>query len=472
MNTKVTKILTWLMALIIFVSVEALPVSAEEIIVEEETIIGGIEINVPAGPNVEVARNLVGEEFNVGLNGNEISLYADGGIQTADEGQESILRYGSASGYLAETGAFQLYSINLSAGDYLQARLTVPNNATIMYALAFYDSELNVIKVCQYMPWLNGETTLEQSVGYLSASGEVVYMGVVSILGGSETEAFTLDFSIRTNYSSLSDSGEPNENAQEAAVLNLGESGANVSGMLNSAIDNDWYSFTVVDSPKYDKVRLQLTSASAGNGCRMEIYQNITEDYFRMELLVSGAGEGEAKLPAGTYYVRVVSTNTFNEFNPADRYSYNLSVVPVSRVDAIEITMYSGPNGIKNIGYPEGPSYGLFDAESNYINIRGWAYYMDSMGNKYVAKNVKLSGSVTNDSWDLKGCPDIATTYGTATTGENGFFTMGVNVNRSVGHRLYHGDLYDFMRVVISPRYDSDMVIKDHFYLIHYPTPN
>ena len=97
---------------------------------------------------------------------------------------------------------------------------------------------------------------------------------------------------------------------------------------------------------------------------------------------------------------------------------------------------------------------------------------MDSMGNKYVAKNVKLSGSVTNDSWDLKGCPDIATTYGTATTGENGFFTMGVNVNRSVGHRLYHGDLYDFMRVVISPRYDSDMVIKGHFYLIHYPTPN
>lgn len=147
MNTKVTKILTWLMALIIFVSVEALPVSAEEFFVEEETIMGGIEINVPVGPNVEVARNLVGEEFNVGLNGNEISLYADGGIQTADEGQESILRYGSASGYLAETGAFQLYSINLSAGDYLQARLTVPNNAAIMYALAFYDSELNVIKV-------------------------------------------------------------------------------------------------------------------------------------------------------------------------------------------------------------------------------------------------------------------------------------------------------------------------------------
>lgn len=319
------------------------------------------------------------------------------------------------------------------------------------------------------MPYLNGGNTLEQSVGYLAASDQLIYIGVISLVGGSETEAFTLDFSVRTNYSSLSDSGEPNENVQEAAALNLGESGASVSGMLNSAIDNDWYSFTVIDSPKYNKIRLQLTSSSTGSGCRMEIYQNIAEDYFAMQLVGSGAGEGEASLPAGTYYVRVVSTNSFNEFNPADRYAYNLSVVPVSRVDRIEITEYSGPSDGKNVGYPEGPSYGLFDGESNFVNIRGWAYYTDSMGNKYVAKNVRLSGTVTNKSWESESRPDLAITYGTATTGDNGRFVMGVKVNRSVGSQIYHGDQYDYMKVVICLQYDSEMGITDHFYLIHYP---
>lgn len=490
MKRKVSKLLTWLTALVLLVSTEALPVSAEEymteeetvmgsitvsaedFLIEEETIMGGIEINVPVSENVETARNLIGTEFNVGLTGNEISLYSNGGIQTADEGQESILRYGSVSGYLTEAGDYELYSLTLSAGDYLQARLSVPNNTTMWYAMALYDSELNVIKVCQYMPYLNGGSTLEQSIGYLSESGQVAYIGVISLVGGSETEAFTLDFSIRTNYSSLSDSGEPNENVEEAAALNLGESGASVSGMLNSAIDNDWYSFTVIDSPRYDKIRLQLTSASAGNGCWMEIYQNKMGDYFAMERFGSGVGEGEVQLPAGTYYVRVVSTNAFSEFNPADNYAYNLSVVPVSRVEKIEITMYSGRNGVQNLGYPEGPSYGLYDGDSNYINIRGWAYYTDSMGNKYAAKNVKLSATVTNASWELKNRPDLATTYGTATTGNNGFFVMSVRVNRSVGLRSYHNDLYDYMKVIICPLYDSQMSFTDHFYLIHYPRAN
>ncbi len=100
---------------------------------------------------------------------------------------------------------------------------------------------------------------MEESIGYLPTSDELVYMGIFSLVGGSTTEAYTLDFSILTNYPELSDSGEPNENAQEAAALNLGSSGATVSGMINSPVDNDWYSFTVIDSPRYNKMRLNLT---------------------------------------------------------------------------------------------------------------------------------------------------------------------------------------------------------------------
>lgn len=51
-----------------------------------------------------------------------------------------------------------------------------------------------------------------------------------------------------------------------------------------------------------------------------------------MELGGGGKGEGEVVLPVGTYYIRVVSTNTFNGFNIGEMPVYNLSVVPVSRV--------------------------------------------------------------------------------------------------------------------------------------------
>ena len=98
---------------------------------------------------------------------------------------------------------------------------------------------------------------------------EEVYICVYSVGGGSQTEAYTLDYSVTTDFS---DSSEPDENAKEAKTLNIGGAGANVTGNLNSPIDNDWYSFTVLDSPQYDKIRLSIDSSSDANGCNIEIY--------------------------------------------------------------------------------------------------------------------------------------------------------------------------------------------------------
>ena len=36
----------------------------------------------------------------------------------------------------------------------------------------------------------------------------------------------------------------------------------------------------MIDSPKYDKIRLGITSTSASNGCMLEIYRNLTDDYY------------------------------------------------------------------------------------------------------------------------------------------------------------------------------------------------
>ncbi len=467
MKRRVSKLLALLAVLILTISIEPSSVLAKENVIEQVTTAEDMEINLADTDYVEVGEILTMEELAVEVRGNETALDINDEVQAVNAEDEteqtSITRYGSVSGYLLESGDFELYSLNLSADEYLQAKLTVPNNSSINYALALYDSELNVIKSSHYIPYLNGGKALEESVGYLPASDELIYIGVLSFVGGSETEPYTLDFSITTNYSILGDTGEPNENVQEAATLTLDNSGANVSGMLNTAIDNDWYSFTVIDSPKYDKIRLGITSTSVSNGCMLEIYRNLTDDYYTMVLCGSGAAEGELDLPVGTYYVRVVSTNTFSDFNPGDLPVYNLSVVPVSRVDEIEITVYEGPKGVTGFWYPEGGSYRLFDAESNWIDITGWAYYTDSMGNKFAAENIKLNGTVVNTSWESLNRPDLSTTYGTAVTRSNGFFTMRVYLNRSKGLRQYHGDFYDYMRVEIC---DSEKCTAGFFYLI------
>lgn len=89
MKTKTTKLFSWLMALILLVSVEGLPVSAEEYLIEEETITGGIEINVPAKENVQTVRNLTGAEYNVSLTGNEIRCMRMTGFRQQTRGRRA-----------------------------------------------------------------------------------------------------------------------------------------------------------------------------------------------------------------------------------------------------------------------------------------------------------------------------------------------------------------------------------------------
>lgn len=447
-----------------------------EFVIEEMLATDSMEINFSADSNMEIVENISEESFDVSLTGNEIPLYADDGIQTIDAEdiaeRESRQYYGTLSDYLSESGDYKLYPLDLTAGDYFQARLTVPNNTSINYALVLYDSELNVIKMSHYIPFLNDGTTLEESVGYIAASDELLYVGIFSLVGGSSTEAYTLDFSITTNYSELADHGEPNENAQEAAALDPGRSGVSVSGMLNSAYDNDWYSFRVIDSPYYDKIRFNLTSNSSSNGCRLEIYQNVTTDYFAMALGGSAAtGEAEAELPVGTYYVRVVGTNSANDFNPGDVPSYNLSITPVSRVDGIQITTYSAPKIEEGSYIDEYPvaKYRVWDRANNWVTVIGLAYNLDSVGNKTGAANVKLGGKVVNDSW-AEARPDLATTYGSATTREDGFFYMTIDLNRARGLNIYHGDYYDYMWTEIYLLDDPRKKGTGAFYLVYYYT--
>lgn len=455
---------------VLTISLKSQCVLAKEYENEVNITTSDMEISLPGNNYTMTERDLTVEEITAKIAGDEIVLDAAVGIQAAsiedETDQPSTLRCGSLSGYLSETGDYALYSLNLSAGEYLQARLLQPNNTEIDYDLVIYDSSLTVIKVSDYNTYMYGEPELEESVGYLATTDELIYIGVFSIIGGSETEAYTLDFSITTNFS---DNGEPNENAREAVTLTLGTTGTTVTGKLNTAIDNDWYSFTVPDSPACEKVRLILESNSTVNGCNMEIYRNLATDYFVMERIGQGT-QGEVELPAGTYFLRVISTSTFENFDAGDIPAYKLMVTPVGKVDEVAITMYSGYHGAEGVRYDKGTYYRIDDNPPNKITIFGWAYYKDSMGNKYTSPNVAVTACVKNNQLEAIGRSDLAVTYGTAVTDSNGHFVMTVYMNPALGGLTYAAPIsmhyYDFMDVDLRLTYNDAISTKSHFYIL------
>ena len=116
-----------------------------------------------------------------------------------------------------------------------------------------------------------------------------------------------------------------------------------------------------------------------------------------MQFLGRGTG-GEVELPAGTYYVRVVSTNTLNNFDASDFGSYSFSVKPVSRVDRIKITEIVSANGVK-VEYDNGLLHRMDSANGNVVAIKGTAYYVVG-GVEYPAVTVWPEGNVNLTAMD------------------------------------------------------------------------
>lgn len=398
--------------------------------------------------------------------------------ENVDEGPEeletpvSTIYYGTMTGKLSATNDYVLYPANLDSGDYLQARLTLPNRSEIDYDLLLFNSSLSLIKSSDYVTYINAAGTLEESVGYKATTDEKVYVCVYSVAGGSETEAYTLDYSITTNFV---DQDEPDENAKEATVLTLEAEGADVSGKLNSPIDNDWYSFTVIDSPAYNKMRLTISTVSTGsaiNASKFELYRNlVTADYYGMQYLGSGIGGGEVSLPAGTYYLRVISTNTFQDFDAINIPAYELSVVPVARVDIVTITEITASQGTF-VTYPEGRHYRVDQSKTQLVRIKGSAYYIDEWGAKIPSANAIITGEIEDQQWKEIDRPDMATVYSYAIVNSSGSYKMYFNLMTALGGLSCNSSVsthrYDMMVVRVSPQDNISISDTDKFYYLKY----
>lgn len=380
---------------------------------------------------------------------------------------------GSLSDYLSGTGDYNLYPVNLSKGDYLQAKLNVPNDLSIDYDLIIYDSNFSVIKYSDYITAVNTNGVLAESIGYEATYETTVYIGVMSSSGGGNSYPYTLEYAISApNY----DSNEPNENAHEAVLLTLGKTGATTTKIINSSIDNDWYKFTVLDDPSYSKMRFQISSSSSVNGCRIEVYNNLVPNAtgYAMNFVLSGTG-GEVKLSPGEYYLRVVSDNDSSAFDVNSIPEYSLKVTPVATPTEIKINRIEDYHGHSNeVEYKQGKLVRIEKVSngSTLIRVYGRATYYSNETGVTGAGNVIVNATVTNRDVADAGYPN-PTSLGSAITDESGYFTITIYLNKGIGHNVCGVSggfihFYDLMNLRVQV-YQEDAIgaSQSFYYYIH-----
>ena len=99
-------------------------------------------------------------------------------IEKTNNRNNPVIYYGSYTGYLTGTNDYWLYPASLSAGQYLQVQLTLPDDNNIDYDLWLLDSSFSTIKTSDYYTVTTSTMTitLPESLGYIASSAETVYV--------------------------------------------------------------------------------------------------------------------------------------------------------------------------------------------------------------------------------------------------------------------------------------------------------
>lgn len=277
---------------------------------------------------------------------------------------DSTVVAGTVSDYLTATEDAKIYNISLPAGVYLQAQLSTPANADLDYDLYLLDVDGNILAGSDYYTKLNGTSgTLPEALGYIT-SGETAtyYLYVLSSVGESVSEAFTLGYSI----SIACDNYEIDKSVRQALAFTYGTDGAYIeSRNLSSPIVNDCYVITVPSSRIYNKLNITATTSSA-NTCSVKVYQNIASDGYKMSRVVSG---NTVAVSTGTHYIRVTNAKTMEQFDDLDIQNYRLTVSPVLAANSTRtgtgITNSQGEFEI-SISLPPAIGVNMYDVGTSY----------------------------------------------------------------------------------------------------------
>lgn len=229
----------------------------------------------------------------------------DTGSDTDDE--TSITQ--SFTDYITSEDEMKSVSFPLAEGSILNASLSCPANSNLDYNLILAsiddDGSVTPIKMSSLGTYVDPSTgkTVDEGISYVHNQGTVGHFAlfVVSSAGSSTTESFTLTVSI-ANPGTF-DSNEPNDSAFEATRI----SGLSASGSLHVENDQDWYMVNLNSG---------LYEVTAGD-YNTDVYF-VAEGNRLVKLELVGS---RYIINAGTYFVKVYSDKTGDNFTPG---SYTL----------------------------------------------------------------------------------------------------------------------------------------------------
>lgn len=366
--------------------------------------------------------------------------------------------YDSITSYLTETGAQHLYSFGtIPAGVYVQLQLSQPADVNIDYDLYLLKSDYTIIAASESYTYLGSDTnTLQETIGYHTDTTEEYYILVNSAVGGSNTNPYTLEYSLINHGNE--DGYEPSERPNTARVLSLTNGQAIAAdATLSSAIDNDWYVIDLTNAGGTGTTQLTVSSTSA-NAPKMEVYTSVLN--INQAIAMNKIAQGTSiSVPNQLYYIRVLNANAPAAFSVGAIGTYTITASveqpepePEPQQSVTEVTVASM--------YYDNDAYA---AEVNYNGFRGWrigapsrqpdvavygsAYYTNANGQKVPAAGVQVKVVFTNNS-----VGESKTKY--VTTNEQGAYearlTTPIGRGANVFVSSYYNHYYDRCRVEAS----------------------
>ena len=287
------------------------------------------------------------------------------------------IMYGTVTDSLSKQGDYKIYPVPCLQNMYLQAELFIDTNARVDYDLYLIDENFNIITGCDYLANNNGgKRYLTENIGFVNTEPDRYYYLFVfaSYFEGTEPKEFTLDYGL----TSVIGENEPAEHAADATPVAITPGATNtITGTLNSAIDNDWYVFTM---PQFDGdselcgIHIEANSESETNGVWTEIYtrevrtqdgrstMNLVSDKITTDPINVGIAPGK------TVYLRVSSNKSIYDYDVSSAPKYTVTITTVRRPERGFINYVNGGDKHSYDGYGDG--YRI-EASELYADIAG-----------------------------------------------------------------------------------------------------
>ncbi|MGW9124416.1 Ig-like domain-containing protein [Paenibacillus chitinolyticus] len=309
---------------------------------------------------------------------------------------------------ITEEGGQRWYVFQTNAPGKLTAYLQTIPSASIDYDLHLFRYDPATSSLVEQETSSYGPQSNEQ-ISRIAPAG-IYFLAVSAYTGFDANTSYYFTVVESPSY----DAAEPDDNIWHAQEKT---DSFTVSGQtIDNSLDADWIKYTVTAAKSF---HIKLANSAPGTTYQLQIFnQNLgslgTVDQNK---------DVDASLTPGTYYLRVVSLNSYNASVP-----YSLTFSEYKAPASVEIvSIKSEPNvdAGQRIDYGEGNKWRI----QNYMTVTGLAKDASGAPAFNAPITVYIQTKLNNKIYS-----------GTGTTSSNGTFSVAINgIQPAIGQNLFYG---------------------------------